>query len=504
MTNYRVNIAGADQLVEAGTLQCQSSVGKIGAASFTTEGTTNFQQYNQVAVYDQNNVLAFSGYIGTPDETANGYNDPLGYHGTLDTAITCMDQTWLAIKRRISAVYLNKTCGYIVQDILNNILSQEGVTRGQIYDGLTPGPFLYPGPTLFPGGGVGLIPQAIFGYCTVKEALDALATAASDSGVPYFWMIDQNKALWFAPYTTVVNSNVVDGTTEDNIKVTRSNPTYHNQTTVLGGVTQTVTQNQSFKGDNSTTVWILNFDVSTVPTITVNGAAKTVGIKGVDADNTKDFFWNEGDPSITQASAATKLISTDTLAVAYIGQYPNTVISQNASQVAYQASIDGTSGIVEGLINNNSLNGTTSTIAAASADLTLYAQQGLVLTFDTMQTGYAQGQLITVNLPWHKINNQQLLIESVVASDQRDALNIYYTITAIMGPYDVTWVDFFSKLLKTQQQPANINVGNTTSVNILTQLTANIAPSTANLNITVHSLPVPSSSLHPSSSLFPG
>jgi hypothetical protein len=187
-----------------------------------------------------------------------------------------------------------------------------------------------------------------------------------------------------------------------------------------------------------------------------------------------------------------------------VGQYPNTVISQNAAQVAYQASIDGTSGIVEGLINNNSLNGTTSAIAAASADLTLYAQQGTVLTFDTMQAGYAPGQLVPVNLPWHNINNQQFLIESVVASDQRDLINIWYTVTAILGPYDVTWVDFFSKLLKTQQQPANINVGNTTSVNILTQLTANIAPSTANLNITVNSVPVPRSSLHPSPTLFPG
>jgi hypothetical protein len=97
---------------------------------------------------------------------------------------------------------------------------------------------------------------------------------------------------------------------------------------------------------------------------------------------------------------------------------------------------------------------------------------------------------------------QQLLIESVVASDARDLNNIYYSVTAVLGPYDITWTDFWGKLLATQQQASAINVGTSQSVNILEQFTAtDIA--TANANITVIACPVPSSTLFPSLTLFP-
>src|SRR5207244_74855 len=110
----------------------------------------------------------------------------------------------LADKRVVAASYTNRTCGFIVQDIFNTILTQEGVTVGVIYDGITPADTLYPSLALYPGGNVGLVPGATFVYCTVAQAMDALAREASASGVPYYWMIDQLQQLWFAPYGTQV------------------------------------------------------------------------------------------------------------------------------------------------------------------------------------------------------------------------------------------------------------------------------------------------------------
>jgi hypothetical protein len=477
-------------------------VGKHGQASFTveTDETIHFAQYQQVSVFDQNSVLAFSGYMNDPTEEANGWNDPTGWNGTIRHSVSCVDQVFCASKRRIAASYTNKTCGYIVQDILTNILAAEGVTLGQIYDGLTPGPNLFPSATLYPGGNVGLIPQAVFGYCKVSEALDALVTAASDSGVPYYWMIDQNKALWFVPYTTVVSSTIIDGTQEENIKVKRTNPTYRNQQTVLGGVAQTITQNETRKGDTVTIAFPMKYALATTPFITVNAVVKTVGINGVDTG--RDWYWNKGSNFITQDTSGTKLTGTDTLAVSYVGQIPNTVISQNASQVAYQASIDGTSGIIEDVTNDNTLNDATSALQSASASLTRYAQQGLILTFDTMESGYAPGQLVTADLPWHNISMQQVLIESVVASDSQDLVNIWYSVTAILGPSDVTWQDFYAKLLATPQQASAINVGTSQTADVLQQFTASITLS-ATLNTTVNACPLPATTLFPSATNFP-
>src|SRR5260221_5264638 len=90
---------------------------------------THYQQFQQVQVQDGNGVLVFSGYVATPQEQKPGFPN------ALDMQIVCMDQHFLADKRVVATLYRNQTFGYIVNDMLNNILSQEGVTVGQIAAG---------------------------------------------------------------------------------------------------------------------------------------------------------------------------------------------------------------------------------------------------------------------------------------------------------------------------------------------------------------------------------
>src|SRR5947209_14689663 len=378
MANYSVLINNSPVLVQGGTLQATSSIGRKSQASFTVEGdiSTFYQQYQQVAIYDQNNMLAFSGYLTTPKVQKPGFQPWLVW------TMQCIGQEYLAKKRVYAAVWANKTCGFIAQDVLNTVLSQEGVTLGQIYDGLTPGPNLFPSLTLYPGGNVGLVPQAVFYYAKVTDVLDALVTEASSSGVPYYWSIDQNKQFWFVPYTTITGP-AIDDTLIDEINnspsITFANPSYRNTQYVTGGVTQTIQQVETRKGDNSTTVFSMDYELATVPTITVNGTGKTVGINGVDTG--KDWYWNKGSKDITQASGATKLISTDTLSVTYIGQTPNTAILSDASQITNQATIDGTSGINEEVVDDPTLTSAANAISEGSNLLTRFAQQGVQFQF---------------------------------------------------------------------------------------------------------------------------
>lgn len=496
---YTVFVGNVQLYIIAGTLNIQNTIGRRGQASFMARTTTatHFQQYMPVTIYDASNTLAFSGYITQPKEQKPGFQNSLLH------TIQCVDQHYLADKRRIAASYTNKTCGYIAQDIVKTILSQEGVSVGMIYDGLTPSDTLYPDTTLYPGGNIGLIPQATFVYAKVSDALDELVKAASASGVPYYWQIDQYKQLWFVPYTAVVNSTIVDGSAIDQVLnppyVQRANPTYRNSQYILGGVAQTVTQTEVRKGDANTQSWTMGYALSTAPTITVNGTGQTVGIKGASGSQ---FYWAQGDNIVTQDSAQTKLISTDTLQVVYVGQYPSVISSSSAGQIAYQQSVDGTSGIVEDAISDATLTSIGNGLTEASQLLTRYGVQGTLAQFSTLIPGYAQGQLITVNLPMHALNNAQMLIENVVISDQTDLLNIWYQITAVQGPYDTTWVQFFSSLLA-QQAPANsINVGVTQSVTLLASFVGNVTPS-CTLSVSVFACPIPSNSLFPSTSLFP-
>lgn len=504
---YQVVINDEPAFIIAGSLSIDSTIGRRGQAAFYVHSSTatHYQQWNTVEIYDQNDALAFSGYILDPKEQKPGFQKSLLH------TITCTDQHWLADKRRLAAVYTLKTIGFIVQDIVLKVLANEGVTIAQVYDGLAPSTYLYPGPTVFPNGNVGLIPQATFVYCKVSEALDALVKQASAAGIPYYWMIDQNKQLWFVPYTAVVNPTVIDGTKIDQINnpptVQRKNDTYRNTQYILGGVTQTLPQTETRIGDSNTTSWTMGYDLATTPTITVNSVAKVVLVKGQKGG---DFYWAQGDPVITQDSGGTKLRGPsdpggpDTLVVSYVGQYPTVIISQNNAQVAYQASLDESSGIVEDVQQDNTITSADSGFSLASQLLTRYAVQGVLFQGSTLVSGYAPGQLVTVDLPDHGLNNAEMLIESVNASDQTDNLNIYYSITAIAGPYDATnWSYFFSALLKQPQPAGSINLGISQTLAILASFTLSLTPSLSLISGNSYVCPLPSSSLFPNSNLYP-
>jgi len=499
-----VFIGGVPQFIVAGSLTINSTIGKRSTANFVvkTDTSTHFQQYQQVSIYDKRGVLAFSGYISSPKETKPGFQP------VLEHTITCVDQHFLADKRVVAASYTGKSYGFIVNDIYTNILASEGVTIGQIYDStasvdLFPNTTVFPSTTLYPTANVGVLPTATFVYCTVAQAFDELVKVASAAGVLYYWQIDQFKKLWFVPYTSVVNSTLVDGTQIDHKynppTVTRANPPYRTTQYLLGGMQQTVQQTVTRKGDGNTRDFAMGYALASLPTITVNAVSKSVGVKGTSGSA---FYWAQGDPVITQDTGQTVLSTSDTLVVVYFGQYPTVILDQNNAQITYSQMLDGSTGIIEEVETDNNITSLANGLAKTGQLLTLYAQQGTQLVFQTLQTGLAQGQLVTVNLPDHALYNAQMLIENVSAADTLDGYNIWYQVTAVLGPYDITWIDFFSKLLK-QQAPANsINVGVGQSVAILVSGTITLAP-TLTGSATVFACPLPSASLFPGTGVFP-
>ncbi len=235
----------------------------------------------------------------------------------------------------------------------------------------------------------------------------------------------------------------------------------------------------------------MSYALSSAPAITVNGSAKTVGLKGTAGSQ---FYWAQGDAVITQDSGQGRLATSDTLQITYVGQYPVVVSANNAAQVAYEQGIDGTTGIIEEVEQDNTITSLSGGYIEASNLLTRYAQQGILFQFSTLQSGFAQGQLITVTYAPFGFYSAQMLIESVSASDQVDGYNIWYSVTAVQGPYDQSWESFFSKLLATPQPMSNINVGVSQSVALLQNFTASITP-TATLNVTVYACPITNTSL---------
>lgn len=485
---YFIKINNVQVFSIAGSLKIDLSVGRRSQATFQvhTDTNTHFQQYQQVKIYDHNGVLIFSGYIMNPKE------QKMGFHNSLIHTITCADNHFLADKRIIAKVYTNMTVGAIVQDILTNYLAAEGVTLGtagsssagsatttSIFDGLLPSATLYPSTTLYPNGNVGVVSNTTFSYCTVAAALDSLVTEASSAGVQYYWAIDQNKRLFFQPYTAAPSGTIIDGSWIDQktngATVQRQNAKYRNKQWLTGGLGQTSQMTETRTSDGTTTSWTMGYPLFSAPAVTVNGTGQTVGLKGAKlaaGATPPAWLWAPGDPVIVQdtSNGQSVIVASQTLKFTYIGQYPSIVVAQDQAQIAAQASLDGSSGIIEAVIDDPTLTDVPSAITEASRFLGQYAVPGILLTFTTLVSGWVPGQLVTVNLPWHGLSNAQMLIESVSIADS-DGYNIWHTVSAVIGPYDNTWVQFYSQLLVKQQPAASINVGaqiTTTNVQITT------------------------------------
>ena len=120
-----IDIDGTTPVLRRGSISVDLRIEERGTASFTvvdTTGTASYQKGQPVTIDDVNAVRIFGGVIDAVESYAQS---PAGglYH-----SIRCTDWHYLADKRLVAESYLDKTCGFIVDDIYNNYLAAEGVT----------------------------------------------------------------------------------------------------------------------------------------------------------------------------------------------------------------------------------------------------------------------------------------------------------------------------------------------------------------------------------------
>ncbi len=348
-----------------------------------------------------------------------------------------------------------------------------------------------PGPTLT---------QETFNYVHANSALDTVASHAN-----MWWAIDQYLRLWLQAQAAVPAPWTFDGSQAQRGQTTvdNNNPTYRNQQYIIGGTDITAQQVETRQGDGKTKAFAMSYDLSSVPTITLNGVSQTVGTKGTSG---KQWYWAKGDPVIAQDASGTTLVSTDTLSVTYVGQFPTIIISQDTGQVTQQQALMGFgTGLEEEVLQDKTVTSATVGFAEANALLGRYGTQGLNLQFWTMTPGLEPGQLLTCNYAPHNLVNAKALIESVEITDGHDGLNLWYKVQAIIGPYDTTWIDFYKRVVNGSLNPT-IDTSDSTS-NTITALLQNLTLTwptwTIALTPSVYACPLPGSTQYPSTTLYP-
>jgi len=371
----------------------------------------------QEVIFTQDGVRIFAGTIDEVEEQKEEGSSAMIFQ------IRCVDYNQLCDRHLVARVYENQTLGAIVKDIVTQDLAGEGVTTNHVQDGP-------------------LITKAIFNYQTVTEAFNNLAELTG-----YAWNIDYNKDLHFFARETYTAPFSIDDTSNNvrNMTVRQTREQYRNRQYIRAGQDVTDVRTEQFVGDGKTKTFVLAFPVATVPTITVNGVSKTVGIRGLETG--KDFYWSKGEKEITQDDSAVPLTSIDTLSVTYQGLFPIILASQSDSEISSRASVEGGTGVYEAIEDDQSIDSQVLATQKADGLLRKFGRIPRIIEFETDTVGLAVGQLITINITAHNLNGN-FLIDSVQAWDV-DGLYLRYRVRALDGERLGGWVEFFQKLAQT-------------------------------------------------------
>jgi hypothetical protein len=336
-----------------------------------------------------------------------------------------VDNSALADRRVIAKTYVNQTAGYIVTDLITEVLGEESITAGTIATGP-------------------IIKKAVFNYIKCSSALDYIKKVTGLN-----WNIDKYKQLQFFDRSTNISPFTLNSTIQHNKFQQESNmDEYRNIQYVRGGRGRTAIQENEVLSpapDGKSRSFIARFPLAEQPIIeiNVNGSgwiaidSAEIGINGL--NNNKKWYWTYGSQIITQDNTETVLSTVDAIRLTYIGLRNLFVKIENPSEITTQ-------GKYEALNTEKSINITEQAVEYANGLIETYGEIKDTISFTTEVEGLQAGQLLPVQKTLYGINDS-FLIESVSIKPS-DSGSIEYVIKGLDGAAIGGWEEFFKELLK--------------------------------------------------------
>jgi hypothetical protein len=358
--------------------------------------------------------------------------------GTIWYAVSTTDNSAKADKRRIAKSWTNEFAGDIARDIITEKLADEGVTAGTVQDGP-------------------LIQKAISSYLKCSELLNQIKDLTG-----YVWNINKDNELNFYQRSTFVAPwTLSDSVQHSNFRHHKNMDEYANTVYARGGFGETPTQYNEQPTpavpDGLTRTFTLRYPVAEKPEIEIkiNGGSwvainpAQIGINGVDEN--KLWYWSHEQQTITQDTSIQPLTPEDEIRVTYVGLRKLFVKVDDSTEIAIRQAIEnGTSGIYDRLVTDDSITTSAQIIEYAESQLEILAQEVDTVTFDTEVQGLEAGMILPIDKPLYGINGD-FLIESVtmrpVGPDK-----IMYSVNALDGAAIGGWAQFFGKMISKQER----------------------------------------------------
>lgn len=386
----------------------------------------------QEVVLTWNGVRQFAGTINDLTDQFLSEGDAL----RRTVQMTCTDWNQILDRRTAVKAYENTYAGDIVRNLIATHLASEGITEGNIQNGLQ-------------------LTRANWNHEPIATIMDELS-----KDVGFFWFVDYEKRLHFyarehaaAPFTINEINSAVRGAT-----VRRSRNEYRNTQIIKGWKEITNPLTERFTGDGETTTFPLSFPVYQPPTIRRNGQPQTVGIRGVETG--KQWYWSKDQNEISQSQdnpgsseADPKLGEVEVnevLEVTYVGTYSGITYQQDTASVADRQTVEGGSGLYESVEVDASLEGGQVVITRGAGLLRRYGLDAQA-DFETEMEGLDIGQLITVDYPTLGLPNTEMLITSIELT-QLTLDTRRYRFTCTTGEVKNSFKEFWMKFAQTGQK----------------------------------------------------
>lgn len=340
-------------------------------------------------------------------------------------SINAIDYSALTDRRLVVDSIENQTTGWIVTNVLLPILAEEGVTAGDIQDGI-------------------VATKVRFNRIKVSDALEQLKTLAG-----FNWNIDKDRKLNFFDNATNLAPVVINN--DSSIYAFNQMQTldqYRNRQYIRGGQGTTATQSKEEptpKPDGVSRKFFLRYPIAEKPEIFIDSVAvdpNDIGINSVDDD--KKWYYEIGKDFLIQDRTETPL-STEVIESDYKGFFNLLGLSEDPAQIDQRKAVEsGTSGIYESLTVEQSI--TTSDAATQFSEglLNKYGEIEDKVSFITEIPNIEAGQLLPIQKSLFGINDN-FLIESVTISPLGDGVE--YQITGLDGASLGGWEVFFKDLI---------------------------------------------------------
>jgi hypothetical protein len=374
---YRIEIDGEDRTndVLAQTLvitdQINEQVNTCDFAFLDQSGLGMIAEDEEIIITMDDDTRIFAGYIVTMQKS-------LAEFGVPQAAVKCVDYTRLLDRRLAHLSYEGETDAAIIEDLVDEYAADAGITTTHVLSSAT-------------------IDQLVFNYVQLSQAFRKIAELTQQN-----WYIDYEKDIHYFPLTeNPAPFNITaDSANYEGISIKTDATQIKNRIYLRGGTRLSDFVTFQSKGDGVKRQFVLPDKPSSV-SVTVNGVAKSVGIKNIDTSG-YDYYLNYQEKYIEQDAGATVLGTGDTLVVTYKYAIPILVAQDHAASIAEH-------GVHEFPIFDKSITTTDAARERAVAELTDFANSQVDGGFQTWETGFRSGQYININHAGLGVNDDYII-----------------------------------------------------------------------------------------------